>query len=153
MSIASSRPSSQVADCFPAREIRLIGGASGVGKMRREPTFTEGLVWDRLRRCKAFRFRRQALAFGYILDFWCPAAGICVEIDGLMVHDVARDEERDTKLAASGISTLRLSNTEIMQDIDRCLVTIITTAGRLRTQVISSSIRSTRRTLNFSSTV
>jgi hypothetical protein len=104
MSIASSRPSSQVADCFPAREIHLIGGASGV--------------------------RKTSVAC-HLLHHAAHSGG---PFFGMTFHDVARDEERDANLAASG-STLRFSNSEIMQDIDNCLIAITTTAGRLKTQV------------------
>jgi cytidylate kinase len=105
MSIASSRPSSQVADCFPARQIHLIGGASGVGKTS---------------------------VACHLLHAAAHSGG---HFFGMTFHDVARDEERDANLAASGISTLRFSNSEIMQDIDNCLIAITTTAGRLETQV------------------
>jgi very-short-patch-repair endonuclease len=56
-------------------------------------------------------FYRQVVAFGYILDFYCPTLRIGLEIDG-EIHDDQKeyDKQRDTNLARRGIKVLRTRN-------------------------------------------
>ena len=82
-------------------------------KLRREMSLPEVLLWQDLRKgalAKA-RFRRQHSVGPYILDFFCPAAHIAVEIDG-SGHDhperAAHDSVRDKWLRAQGINVLRV---------------------------------------------
>jgi len=51
--------------------------------------------------------------YGYIADFYCPAVGLCIEVDG-EYHDPEIDSVRDQRLLAHGIRTLRLSNQEVI---------------------------------------
>jgi very-short-patch-repair endonuclease len=102
-------------------------------ELRHCPTLFETLVWNRLCQTKTtFRFRRQALCFGWILDLWVPSIGLCVELDGPTVHNLERDAHRDNELASLGVSTLRLANSEILQDIDGCVTAILRTAEGLK---------------------
>jgi very-short-patch-repair endonuclease len=103
--------------------------------MRLSPTPAEKILWGHLRKGQTgCKFRRQQMLFGFIADFWCAELGLIVEADG-PVHDKERDAHRDAELSAYGVTTLRFTNSEIVKDIDRCLVTIITTAGRLKTRL------------------
>jgi very-short-patch-repair endonuclease len=63
------------------------------------------------------KFRRQATAGPYTLDFFCPCLRLAVEIDGSQHRDEAGlryDAERDAALAAAGIKVLRFSNQEAL---------------------------------------
>jgi very-short-patch-repair endonuclease len=62
--------------------------------MRCAPTPGEALLWAQLqgRRLDGWKFRRQAVIAGYIVDFFCPALGLAVEVDGL-IHERQRLEE------------------------------------------------------------
>ncbi len=53
-------------------------------QLRREPTREEALLWERLRRNQldGLHFRRQQIIDGFIVDFYCHAAGLVVEVDG-----------------------------------------------------------------------
>lgn len=78
-------------------------------RMARNPTFPEKLLWSRLRDKKlGVRFHRQKIILGYIADFWCPRAGLVVEVDG-PCHDArkAYDAHRDAVLRRRGIETMR----------------------------------------------
>ena len=58
--------------------------------LRSEMTLPEGVLWRELRkRPKGLKFRRQHPAGIYVLDFYCAAARLAVEVDGA-VHDGQR---------------------------------------------------------------
>ncbi len=73
-------------------------------RLRREMTPTEKILWANVRRnaLAGFHFRRQQLIDGYIVDFYCHAAKLGVELDGAVhTEQVDYDRERDRILAAS----------------------------------------------------
>src|SRR3990172_9573451 len=53
-------------------------------RFRKEATVEEGLLWQQLRakQVGGLRFRRQQIIDDYIADFYCPAVGLVVEVDG-----------------------------------------------------------------------
>jgi len=87
-------------------------------------TPAERRLWACLRanRLHGFHFRRQQIIDGFIVDFYCDAAGLVVEVDG-PVHDqhTAYDAERDRILAARGLRVLRVRNCDVMQDLAKVL--------------------------------
>jgi len=72
-------------------------------------------VWELLRdrRCHGLKFRRQQVVRGFVVDFYCAAHRLAVEIDG-GVHDEpdqrAWDAERTVLLSRSGITVLRFAD-------------------------------------------
>jgi very-short-patch-repair endonuclease len=78
-------------------------------------------MWVRLRTRTPGRpaFRRQHAMEPYILDFYCAAARLAVEIDG-MGHDfrVEHDARRDLWLTNQGIEVMRVSAAAVMADPD-----------------------------------
>ena len=79
-------------------------------RYRREMSISERVVWSILRQEElGFRFRRQFAIGPYYLDFYCPEAMLCVEVDGEQ-HLLTRDEDtaRDAFLATKGILTMRI---------------------------------------------
>jgi len=64
----------------------------------------------------------------YILDFYCDAAKLAVEVDGA-THGTEdrpeRDDRRDAWLAAQGIATLRLPASLVLRDVDAAVRTIV----------------------------
>jgi very-short-patch-repair endonuclease len=97
-------------------------------EMRAAPTAQEQLLWGRLRRnaLGGFHFRRQQVIDGFIVDFYCHAAGLVVEVDG-PIHEqkVSYDEERDAILKARGLRLLRVSNELVESDLEAVLVAIL----------------------------
>ena len=78
--------------------------------LRRDLTAPERLLWLLLRRNQlGLHFRRQHPVGPFILDFYCAAAKLCVEIDG-PVHD---DTAAYAWLAREGIRVLRFSVEEL----------------------------------------
>ena len=76
-------------------------------------TSSEIRVWLYLRRRKldGWKFRRQHPIGPYVVDFYCPAARLVVELDGNS-HDGSKDEYEDRRqawLESQGYRVLRLS--------------------------------------------
>jgi very-short-patch-repair endonuclease len=88
-------------------------------RLRRNPSATERLLWDRLRqrRLDGLKFRRQMPMGPYVLDFVCLRHRLILEADGPF-HDPIRDAERDAWLTAKGFRVLRFSNREIQGSLD-----------------------------------
>ncbi len=95
--------------------------------MRRNPGEWEKRLWRALSSSKlGHKFRRQHVIAPYICDFFCPAKGLIVEIDG-DTHDPQRDAVRDKALSEKGFHTLRFSNADIRENMEGVLLTIATT--------------------------
>src|SRR5581483_124837 len=62
--------------------------------MRGAPTRGEAVLWAELRGrgLSGWRFRRQHVIAGYIVDFYCPRLWLAIEVDG-SVHDAQRDDD------------------------------------------------------------
>lgn len=90
-------------------------------ELRRQMTLPEVVLWQVLRkgRLEGLRFRRQHPIGPYILDFYCPSARLAVEVDGF-AHDTAgrarHDQQREAWLARKGITVLRFSANDVLQD-------------------------------------
>jgi very-short-patch-repair endonuclease len=99
--------------------------------LRRRLSLPEGLLWRALKAGKAggLKFRKQHPLAPYVLDFYCHAARLCVEIDGA-AHDSRwrTDRYRDAWLADRGIRTLRISASLVLEDIDAAVAMIVDAA-------------------------
>jgi very-short-patch-repair endonuclease len=92
----------------------------------------EVILWQQLRaRPKDLKFRRQHPIGPYIADFYCPAAKLIIEVDGL-AHDfeavAIRDEKRDAWLSAEGFTLVRVPADEVFRNLDAVLITILAAA-------------------------
>jgi very-short-patch-repair endonuclease len=98
-------------------------------EMRRDMTPAEKLLWERLRanRLDGFHSRRQQIISGFIVDFYCHAKDLVVEIDG-SVHEKQEDydTERDRGLEDHGLRILRFTNQEVLDHIGSVLMAIRT---------------------------
>ena len=97
--------------------------------MRREPAPAENILWRglRSRRLVGYKFRRQHPFPPYILDFYCHAAGVVVELDGESHVDPAcrrADAVRQAALESAGLLVLRFWNAELFDDGESVLETI-----------------------------
>jgi CreA protein len=109
----------------------MVEGASGMRapvrttrrarELRRAMTLPEVVLWQALRKGQLarLRFRRQHPIGPYILDFYCAAACLAVEVDGL-AHDAAvqiqHDERRRDWLAERGVRVLRVAASDVLRD-------------------------------------
>jgi very-short-patch-repair endonuclease len=101
-------------------------------ELREEMTEAEKILWNLLRRngLHGLHFRRQQIIEGYIVDFYCHAANIIVEVDG-EVHDfqVAEDKYRDQALKEKGFKVIRFKNEEIHNSAQEVLAKIAIACG------------------------
>ncbi len=105
-------------------------------ELRRSMTPQERKLWGRLRtnQLDGLHFRRQQIIDGFIIDFYCHAAALAIEVDGpVHEHQADYDAERTRWLAARGLRTLRISNAEIDTDFDAVLERI---RSMCRTQLL-----------------
>jgi very-short-patch-repair endonuclease len=118
---------------MPAKNI-VIGQRVDVAKvqrakeLRRDMTPAERLLWQHLRgnRLGGFHFRRQQVIDGFIVDFYCHAAGLIVEVDGDVHQERTEyDEQRDQLLTARGLRILRFKNEACIQDVESVLASIL----------------------------
>ena len=96
---------------------------SRAARMRREPTETEKWLWRHLSGSKlaGLKFRRQAIIGHRIVDFFCPAKGLIVEVDG-DTHDREADELLDRRMTAQyGYATIRIINEDVRNNMDGVL--------------------------------
>jgi very-short-patch-repair endonuclease len=97
-------------------------------ELRRNMTEAETILWQCLRTNKlgGWHFRRQQILFGYIVDFYCHAASLIVEVDG-EIHERQRvaDQERDAFLENEGFRISRFRNQEIEHNLDNVLEKIL----------------------------
>lgn len=94
--------------------------------MRREPVATERLFWSavRDRKLAGYKFRRQVLIGPYIADFVCAQRNLIVELDGPFHIDL-RDKVRDMYLRSRGYRVLRISNSEINNDVGAAMAKVL----------------------------
>jgi very-short-patch-repair endonuclease len=91
--------------------------------LRRQMSLPEVLLWKALkgRKLQGLRFGRQHPIGPYVLDFYCEAERLAVEVDGGS-HDFGdrpeRDQRRDAWVLAQGVTTPRLSASLILNDVD-----------------------------------
>ena len=87
-------------------------------------TEPEVMLWARLKRRlpDSLVFRRQHALGPYILDFFCAAAGLAIEIDGAgHGHDaqIEHDARRDAWLKREGLTVYRTSASSVFEDADQ----------------------------------
>jgi very-short-patch-repair endonuclease len=91
--------------------------------LRRNSTNAERTVWRFIRahRLNAIGFRRQAPIGHCIVDFVSHSAKLVIELDGGQhfedAHEV-RDARRDSFLRSKGFRVLRISNYDVMTNIE-----------------------------------
>ena len=95
-------------------------------ELRNNSTPAEAALWTRLKakQLEGRRFRRQFSVTGYILDFYCPAEFLAIELDGnghFTASQSEYDEERDLFLLTYGIKVLRFENKWVWNDLESLL--------------------------------
>jgi len=99
-------------------------------KNRKNGTTAEKILWQKLRNrsLRGYKFRRQHPIHHYILDFYCAEKKLAIEADGY-IHTIQEnrlyDNKRTEYLESLGITVLRFSNEEIINQTDTVLNQII----------------------------
>jgi very-short-patch-repair endonuclease len=87
-------------------------------RQRRKLSLPEGLLWRELKgKPDGVKFRKQHPLGRYAMDFYCAAAKLGIEVDGI-AHDMGdrpqRDEARDAFVREQGIEVLRIPATDVL---------------------------------------
>ncbi len=95
-------------------------------ELRKNMTDSERFLWAKIRRkqLNGYQFYRQKNIGNYIVDFYCPATKLIVEIDGGQHYygqGIEKDKTRDNFLGRLGFTVLRFSGREIFTNIDGVL--------------------------------
>jgi very-short-patch-repair endonuclease len=100
-------------------------------EMRSNPTDAEARMWEKLRRKQlgGFKFRRQHILNPYIVDFYCSAANLVVEVDGKEHRrgpNKAWDEKRDEYLCEThGVEILRVEAADVFGNLGSVLEEVL----------------------------
>ncbi|MCC8995936.1 MAG: endonuclease domain-containing protein [Nitrosomonas sp.] len=94
--------------------------------LRTNMTDAEQALWHRVRRkqIRGVQFYRQKPLLSFIVDFYCPAAKLVIELDGSQHFETAhqaKDQERDEALAGLGLHVLRFDNRQVLLEMDAVL--------------------------------
>jgi len=92
-------------------------------KLRANTTPHERILWRALKELpiKGTHFRRQAPIGPYVVDFFCPAKRLIIELDGGHHNEdatAARDSERQAWLEQEGYRVVRFWNSDVARDLD-----------------------------------
>jgi len=105
--------------------VPAAGGGGGLHNLPKLKTFrktlrnhltpAEATLWNLLKnkQLDGRKFRRQHSVGNYVIDFYCPAEKLAVELDGEGHNGVARskkDQQKDLFLRQAGILVLRFEN-------------------------------------------
>ena len=87
--------------------------------LRRNMTKEERHLWYDFLRDYPIRFMRQKPLGQYVVDFYCAAAHLVIELDGSQHYDapgIAHDAERTAYLEQLGVSVVRIPNNEVNEN-------------------------------------
>jgi len=93
-------------------------------ELRKNQTDAEQLLWEVLRakRFMDLKFRRQHTVAPYILDFYCDALKLVIELDGGQhAEQQAYDQARTAFLEGKGMTVLRFWNNQVLAETEAVL--------------------------------
>ena len=95
-------------------------------KMRNNLTVSEKTLWKLLSKKQlGVWIYSQQIVYGYIPDFWCPKAGLVIEVDGPShKRQKAYDKKRDAVFRRKGIITMRFTNAQVKNNTAACVALI-----------------------------
>ena len=89
-------------------------------ELRKAGNLSEVRMWHMLhkRNFKGLDFTRQKIIGNFIVDFYCAACGVVIEIDGSS-HDNKQeyDAERDAFLEGLGLTVIHVPAEEVLKDV------------------------------------
>ena len=105
-------------------------------QLRKDETEAEKILWTRLNKNQmmGLQFRRQHPINRFIADFYCARIKLVIEVDG-SVHELPENEAYDIGrseiLNDFGITVIRFSNEQIIEDIEFVRIKIENTIKNL----------------------
>jgi very-short-patch-repair endonuclease len=97
-------------------------------ELRNNATHAESLLWTYLKNKPfGYKFRRQHPHSNYILDFYCHALKLVIEVDG-SIHDnkdvKMNDIQRQNALQNDGLSVIRFQNDLVIKTLEKVILEI-----------------------------
>ena len=91
--------------------------------LRSNATSAEAVLWKFLQKnqLRGRKFRRQHSIGPYVVDFYCPAEQLAIELDGEVHNDPGRreyDGEREAYLRDQDIRGVRFENKEVFENLE-----------------------------------
>ena len=105
-------------------------------ELRKAETEAEKILWSKLNRNQILnlQFRRQHPINIFIADFYCPKIKLVIELDG-SIHELheyqSHDIGRTEVLNDFGITVIRFTNEQIVEQIDSTIESIKTVSKNL----------------------
>nr|WP_184089673.1 endonuclease domain-containing protein [Sphingomonas xinjiangensis] len=109
---------------------RALRPEAALARQRRRAMALPGIIlWEQLRGRKLGpNFRRQQSIRPHVVDFYCAARGLAIEVDG-KVHgrrdQPAQDLRCDEFLKENGYRVLRFAAADILQDLEAATASIV----------------------------
>ena len=113
-----------------SRSRERVGVRANATALRSSSTDAERLMWSKLRdrRFAGRKFRRQHPIGPFVADFACLEAHLVIELDGGQHFEpdaITADARRSTFLHLQGVTTLRLTNRDILAETESVLTSIL----------------------------
>jgi len=92
--------------------------------MRNEMTAAEKKLWYEYLRQTEYRWLRQKPIGNFIVDFYCSALKLVIEVDGathLENHDINYNRKRTGELEKLGLKVLRFYNDDIFNGLNEVI--------------------------------
>lgn len=93
-------------------------------------------MWSRLRHEQlGYKFRRQHSFGKYIMDFYCPALWLAIEVDGSSHSGMTKqtkDEVRQKYLEHHLLTVIRFTNEQVLNDLETVLMKIKETCDEIQ---------------------
>jgi very-short-patch-repair endonuclease len=89
--------------------------------LRKSMTFSESILWEKLKgkQSLGLRFRRQHPIDMFIVDFYCHAARLVIEVDGeIHMDQIEYDDGREADIEKYNIKIIRFTNDEVNNNIE-----------------------------------
>ena len=101
-------------------------------RLRRDATVPERMLWGLLRnrRLLGLKFRRQVPIGPYVVDYLCEQEKLVVELDGMShMGRQAEDDRRSAYLSDQGLRVARVTNDQVLADLEAVAVDILRAMG------------------------
>lgn len=93
-------------------------------ELRQHMTEAEKVLWQALRanRLGGWHFRRQQIIGGFIVDFYCHAARLAVEVDGeIHAAQQEQDRQRSELIRQHDVDVIRFANQAVLNQLSQVL--------------------------------
>jgi very-short-patch-repair endonuclease len=103
--------------------------------LRKNTTDAERKLWSviRMKQIHGLQFYRQKPIGNYIVDFYCPAAKLVIEVDGGQHYEsgaVQYDRIREDFLKSQGLRVIRFTNLDVLKNIEGVVSKILETTDK-----------------------